>query len=596
MIFKNEYVIYYYRVFISTCIAQGKDERVKIETLRIGRLGQKCHRINVTGRCEMANDMLINALGIVNGYLNQNYSNSELKTIRKEISAMIGGTLKIDGLSNKTYSYEDMQELLSTLNEKETIRKNKGVYYTPLDVVKFILINSVKMVCNRLKPNNLHVLDLNGIPYSTFCYEKTVYDPTCGSGVFLLAALELKLDLLDLHHTDVTRGKIKKVVESIKGNDLNTDSIAITKIRLFLCVLHRHGVSKIKGLSETLNHCYGCYDYVESKPKTENKYDIIIGNPPYVEDAKSESVPEKRYGNIYANVLENAALQLKPGGVLGFVIPLSYVSTPRMRKIREELYKTVPEQYILSYSDRPDCLFTSVHQKLCILFGRNKKGARDISTGNYRYWYREERPDLFKTTEVVKNNYVEDDYIPKLGTKLDTSVYRRLTAFETSLITLLEGDGTPLYLNMRAAFWIKAFLNEHAGAEYKIFKSANQQHANFCMCLLNSSLFWWYWICVSDCWHITRKELLGFKVPEIVDFTEVNRLAAALENQLEKTKLYVGTKQTEYEYKHKECVDTIHQIDDCINGFYGLTEEEGLYIKNFAYRYRIGGGIKDGRN
>ncbi|MCC8173404.1 MAG: Eco57I restriction-modification methylase domain-containing protein, partial [Odoribacter sp.] len=426
--------------------------------------------------------------------------------------------------------------------------------------------------------------------------ESRATDPTCGSGVFLLAALELKLDLLDLHHIDVTKEKIKKVVESIKGNDLNKDSVTITKLRLFLCVLHRHGAAKTKGLSEILNNCYESYDYVEHKPKIENKYDIIIGNPPYVEDAKSESIPEKRYGNIYANVLENASLQLKSGGVMGFVIPLSYVSTPRMKKIRDELYITVPEQYILSYSDRPDCLFTSAHQKLCILLGRNKNGIRDIFTGNYRYWYKEERYDLFSITEVVKNEYVQDEYIPKLGTKLDTSVYSRLTGFNTPIINLLEKNGSSLYLNMRATFWIKAFLNEHTGAEYKIFKCKNQNYANFCMCLLNSSLFWWYWICVSDCWHITRKELLGFKVPEIDNFTEVNQLARALENKLEETKLYVGTKQTEYEYKHKECVETIHQIDDYVNALYGLSEEESIYIKNFAYRYRVGGGVKDERN
>ncbi len=544
----------------------------------------------------MANDILVNALKIASGYLNQNYSNNELNVIYEEINAIIGKSLLIDNSVNKPYSYDEMQKLLSALNEKETIRKNKGVYYTPSDVVSFILINSVKMLCKRLQPNNLYVSDLNVIPYRTFCYDKTVYDPTCGSGVFLLAALELKLDLLDLHHIDVTKEKIKKVVESIKGNDLNKDSVTITKLRLFLCVLHRHGAAKTKGLSEILNNCYESYDYVEHKPKIENKYDIIIGNPPYVEDAKSESIPEKRYGNIYANVLENASLQLKSGGVMGFVIPLSYVSTPRMKKIRDELYITVPEQYILSYSDRPDCLFTSAHQKLCILLGRNKNGIRDIFTGNYRYWYKEERYDLFSITEVVKNEYVQDEYIPKLGTKLDTSVYSRLTGFNTPIINLLEKNGSSLYLNMRATFWIKAFLNEHTGAEYKIFKCKNQNYANFCMCLLNSSLFWWYWICVSDCWHITRKELLGFKVPEIDNFTEVNQLARALENKLEETKLYVGTKQTEYEYKHKECVETIHQIDDYVNALYGLSEEESIYIKNFAYRYRVGGGVKDERN
>lgn len=85
-------------------------------------------------------------------------------------------------------------------------------------------------------------------------------------------------------------------------------------------------------------------------------------------------------------MLENAALQSKPGGVIGFIISLSYVSTPRMQKIRDELYTVVPEQYILSYSDRPDCLFTSVHQKLCILLGRNKTGERNVYTGKRRFF------------------------------------------------------------------------------------------------------------------------------------------------------------------------------------------------------------------
>lgn len=579
-----------------------------------GAKQKECRLQNGLDRDTMANEMLKNAWNMIDSYLEGHYSSGDRERIRGEIRGMANGLADQAGTENKARTYEELQEALSSLNEKEKIRKNKGVYYTPADVVGFILGNSVKMACGLLRPDNLRETGLEEIPYREVCFRKTVYDPTCGSGVFLLAALELKLNLLERCFNQnfnqnlnqnpqgqerpifPAKPDLQAVVSTIRGNDVNRDSIAITKLRLFLCVLHRYGVEMAEGLGDVLNGCFTDYDYVERSPKAGETYDIIIGNPPYVEDGKSDSRPDKKFGNIYANVLEHAALQLTPGGVMGFVIPLSYVSTPRMKKIREALYGTVPEQYILSYSDRPDCLFTSVHQKLCVLFGRKRPGPREIFTGNYRYWYREERQKLFSTAQAVGNDCVEEGYIPKLGTELDRAIYGKVNGFETPLSKLLEGGGEPLYLNMRAAFWIKAFRREHTGAEYKTFLCRNQNEADYGMCLLNSSLFWWYWICVSDCWHITRKELSGFRVPRISDFSEANRLARALEDRLEETKRYVGTKQTEYEYKHRDCVDVIHQIDGFIHGLYGLTEEEGQYIKNFAYRYRISGGVGDGRN
>ena len=542
----------------------------------------------------MTSLMLKRALSIVNGYLLRNYSNNELKVIKKELEVIINSDVYITNSSDTLYSYEEVQEVLSIINEKEDIRKVNGVYYTPTDIVKFIVFNSIKMLCNKLKPNNMHVQDLNGIPYSKFCFDKTIYDPTCGTGVFLIAALEIKLDLLDLHHPKVTKSMIRKVIDTINGNDLNEDSITITKIRLLLCIMHRYGVDKVVGLADRMNGCFTCLDFI-SNTIDGKKYDIIIGNPPYVEDSKSSSNPKNKYGNIYANVLENSALALNKNGVIGFVIPLSYVSTPRMKRIREKLRDYTSEQYILSYSDRPDCLFASVHQKLCVLLGKNTQNSNNIYTSNYRYWYKEEREELFNSTELIKNEFIQDDYIPKLGTRTDIEIYKKIINNKQQLMEMLEKKETPLYLNMRAAFWIKSFLKEHTGSEYKVFRCQNNEYANFCMCLLNSSLFWWYWICVSDCWHITNKELRGFRVPHIENFEITNKLATKLENELENTKLYVGTKQTEYEYKHKECTDLIHEIDDYINSLYNLTEEENIYIKNFSYRYRISGGTKNGR-
>lgn len=541
----------------------------------------------------MISDMTKETLNITCNYLIQNYSKETFKKLLEEI-LIITGIESFEYITNDDInSYETIQNMLSSLNENEKSRKKNGVYYTPTDVVQFILINSIKSACGKLKPNGLHVLDLNGIPYNSFCFHKTVYDPTCGAGEFLVAALEIKLDLLDLHKTNITKGNLKKIVRTIKGNDVNNDSIIITKIRLFLCALQRQGATKVKGLGQILNESFDNFDFVQNPPNTDIKYDIIVGNPPYVEDTRSGLTPENRYGNIYANVLENSANLLKPNGSFGFVVPLSYISTPRMSKIRDVLYPLIPEQYILSYSDRPDCLFTSVHQKLCILIGRNSKVDRTIFTANYRYWYSEERPQLFNTVEVSENSFLTNDYIPKLGSSIDINIYEKAISNSQQLIQLLEedGDGTA-YLNMRAAFWIKAFINKHNGGEYRQYNCKDDNFANFAMCLLNSSLFWWYWVAVSDCWHITRKELIGFTVPNNPDFNITNKLALELENKLEETKKFVGTKQTDYEYKHKECVDEIHRIDDYINSLYGLTEDESLYIKNFAYRYRIGGGAE----
>jgi len=539
-------------------------------------------------------DMIMSALNITFCYLKQHYTAKDLQKIKNEV-LLLTSIKECESEEKKTIditTYQELQEVLSTLNEKESIRKSKGVYYTPTDVVGYILNTSIKSLYGVLNKDNVKDMDLTRVPYRSFCLSKSVFDPTCGAGEFLLAALETKFVLYESKGKNASKSTVEKILGTIYGNDVNEDSITIAKIRLFLCALERYGVSKIIGLSGTINKNFTQKDFVSKLPSKKMAFDIIIGNPPYVEDSKSDLSLKEKYGNIYANVLSNAKGLLSDGGVIGFVIPLSYVATPRMDKIRNELIEELPEQYILSYADRPDCLFSSVHQKLCILIGKKRKSERQVYTGNYQYWYKEERPELFSSTSVVKNNFTQNQYIPKLGNDIDVSVYRkiRLKKNRVSLYDYPQCGDETVFLNMRAAFWIKAFRNEHLGSEYKKFSFDSAGSADYYFCILNSSLFWWYWICVSDCWHITRKELQGFTIPKIRNYTEVTELARRLEENLEQTKEYVGTVQTDYEYKHKNCVDVIHEIDAYINNLFGLTEEENLYIQKFAYRYRISGG------
>lgn len=485
--------------------------------------------------------------------------------------------------------YIEVQGKLSNINEKESIRKSKGVYYTPYDVVNFIVDGTLKISCNEINEETINPNTRLGMNSVEFVYNKTVFDPTCGAGEYLLAVLEKKLAFVE---SSITKKRINKIAISIYGNDINFESDVIAKLRLFLALLKKFGLRKCSEIPDILNKNFSTRDYVISPFDEDVKFDFIVGNPPYVEDSKSGLILNNKYGNIYANVLINCAKNLKLGGSFGFIIPISYNTTPRMRRLRDELAEFLPVQYIMSYADRPDCLFNSVHQKLCILIAKQEDSERKIYSGSYQYWYTSERNELFDRTHLIKNEIYRDDCIPKLGSIMDRNIYLKIFDRDNckSVYEMSRVGNEKVFLNRRETFWIKAYRTYIADPEYKVFSFENAAAADYCYCLLNSSLFWWYWICTSDCWHVS-KELNGFMAPFDIDYLPFSRLAAKLANKLEKTKVYVGTKQTDYEYKHRLCIDVIHEIDDYINELFGLSAEESEYIKNYALNYRMSGGV-----
>ena len=160
-----------------------------------------------------------------------------------------------------------------------------------------------------------------------------------------------------------------------------------------------------------------------------------------------------------------------------------------------------------------------------------------------------------------------------------------------SVYAISRNGAESVYLNRREAFWMKAYRTLRDDPEYKVFSFTTAEEADYCYCLINSSLFWWYWISTSDCWHVS-KELNGFRAPFGVDYERASVLAKKLISKLEATKVYVGTKQIDYEYKHKDCIDEIRAIDTFINEAFGLSEEEGLYIQNYAFKYRTSSGVE----
>ena len=477
-------------------------------------------------------------------------------------------------------------------------RKKQGIYYTDYDLADYVITN---LVYNSFEPK-AHVYPatrlakelekLSSKQSQEFLFKQTFLDPTCGSGEFLVSSFKLKKYLCDKYKANAQDKDWLSICKTIYGNDIEHNSIYLAKARMFCEVFPLLEQKRsVLELAEILNANFSSQDWIAGPIVFNRTFDYIVGNPPYVEYGKynGKHLTTTDCGNVYADVILNSYRVLSQDGCIGFIVPLSYISTTRMTSLRQFIIEHSKKQVILNFADRPSCLFPGVHQKINILFAFNGNNLCKTYTSSYQYWYKAEREKVLNTTKLVNSIDLEQAGFPKIGDEIGKSIFSKITtAYPTNLYDSQVSSGSPIYLNMRAAFWIKAFSTCQKSAEYKSFTyDANTRP--FVLCLLNSSLFWLYWIMISDCWHITQKELKNLTIPTSIKRSkQYSTLINRLEEKLEKTKKYIGTKQTDYEYKHKFCKPEIDAIDNALAKEYNLTQKELQYIKNFALKYRMG--------
>ena len=124
------------------------------------------------------------------------------------------------------------------------------------------------------------------------------------------------------------------------------------------------------------------------------------------------------------------------------------------------------------------------------------------------------------------------------------------------------------------------------------------QACAFAACLVNSSLFYWYYSALSDCEHINDALIRAFKIPDSWDSDDWLSYEACLagslnENAMRKT---IATKQghkIEYdELDASKSKSAIDQIDRVLAQHYGFTDEELDFIVNYDIKYRMGRDAK----
>ena len=331
-------------------------------------------------------------------------------------------------------------------------------------------------------------------------------------------------------------------------------------------------------------------------------FDVIIGNPPYVEYRKVRKnyairgYETAQCGNLYAFVMERGA-RLNSGRT-GWIVPISWVSTNRMAAARQIIARAHPALWINNHADRPGALFVGVHQKLSIVLCA--KGSPAIHTTGFCRCYSKngERDHLFSTLAYVALDW-DGKVIQKFSDEVEASIFRKVAQISNPITSTFTSsqktkDARPFYLNQRLMMWVKCFLAPKKSNEFRTYYPIQGFSPEEVSAVLNSNLFFWFWETKGDCWHLTKGDLSAFHL-NLGQFADANkktliRLADTLERHLEENKEYVGTKQTDYEYYHKKSKHIIDEIDRVLAEHYGFTDEELDFIINYAIKYRMGLG------
>lgn len=346
-------------------------------------------------------------------------------------------------------------------------------------------------------------------------------------------------------------------------------------------------------------------------------FDVIIGNPPYVEYSKIRKQYEiqgystEPCGNLYAYVLERCVSLQIISGRMGMIVQLPIVCTDRMKPLQKAMFDVNSDMWFSNFDDRPARLFDGLeHIRATIILTCKRCGPdTNIFSTNYNRWYSDIRPVLFDLLQYVSNDKtLIDGAIPKIGNSLAKSIYERIN-FKTQFSDYFSSNSNRhVYFHNAPQYWTRAmdfvpyFWNERDGekmsTQVKVLPMRHKEDVPVGVCVLNSSLFYWWFLIHSDCRHLNMREIERFpinlgempsRLKDTLKKINVDLMADYKDNAERKECSYKTTGKVIYdEFKPNKSKSIFDQIDNILSEHYGFTNEELDFIINYDIKYRMG--------
>jgi len=306
----------------------------------------------------------------------------EQEKLENDLNYAIGNTLKrLNRFNFKIVDRDILGHVYEDYLPKEE-RKRLGEFYTPIEVVKYIL-------------------DAVGYTPRKEIRGKCILDPACGSGTFLVEAVnrlieryhkKLGKDVPELSPEE-SRTILENIREHIYGLDINPFACHIAEINFLFHIIDLYNNVKRKypdyvlerfniyctdslrllGTKETtqmsledLTKINGrAKSFVQEKDEADKvktmKFDFVVGNPPYVRVQrlskeqkdyynKNYQTPQANY-DIYLLFIERGTKWVKENGELSYICSNQFMLTNYGQKLRKYLLTNFSITQIIDFRD-----------------------------------------------------------------------------------------------------------------------------------------------------------------------------------------------------------------------------------------------------
>ena len=329
-------------------------------------------------------------------------------------------------------------------------------------------------------------------------------------------------------------------------------------------------------------------------------FDVVIGNPPFVEvrnirnQYSIDRLPLAKTRNLFAIFGSRSSILNGGNGRLGLIFPISSISTPRMLPLMSHFRDDYSRLWTSNYAVRPSKLFSGADMNLTILVAsRDPSTITGIHTTGYVRWQERFRPHLFETLSFFQSSLNKQaSTVPKLGSELADSVLQKIRCqLPLSQLRSTQPSSESIYYHSGGRYFRKC-LDQKLSNEYKELRVPGPWKPPL-ISLLSSSTYYWYWIVNSDCYHVTKRDIDSFFVPEqIVRDDRIRVLSERLiedlwsNSEIRMRSRADGTIQREVNFHVGKSKAVIDEIDTVLAAHYGFSDEELDFVMTFEDKYR----------